>query len=268
MNRRSWLQLTTAGWATNLLFAPAIAAASAAPDIVPMKTFIDPMGLFVINVPQRFFSLRRSAKGDLPDSKTGQGRRGSSIFTSGDMAKAEVVAIERYVSLQFDGITVLLLLLLLISHDCFYSRLFIRFPTQVLLEENGIDATGDLSTFPKIGKPLAIASLLTLRRERDKPGQSSTQILNAEYSENQKILSFQLRAEIDVQKPELLMEEFGIDRLFRITLAKASLESNDGQIMAVFASALEQDYQGPDGQALRDSVASFVALDQSAALAR
>lgn len=158
--------------------------------------------------------------------------------------------------------------LLSISHHRFHSRLLVRFPTQVLLEENGIDATGDLSTFPKIGKPLAIANLLTLRRERDKPGQSNTQILNAEYSENQKILSFQLRAEIDVQKPELLMEEFGIDRLFRITLAKASLESNDGQIMAVFASALEQDYQGPDGQALRDSVASFVALDQSAVVAR
>lgn len=64
-----------------------------------MKTFIDPLGLFVIIVPQRFFSLRRSAKGDLPDTKTGQGRRGSSIFTSGDMAKAEVVAIERYASI-------------------------------------------------------------------------------------------------------------------------------------------------------------------------
>ena len=97
-NRRSWLQLTTAGWATNLLFSPP-RIASAAPDIVPMKTFIDPLGLFVIIVPQRFFSLRRSAKGDLPDTKTGQGRRGSSIFTSGDMAKAEVVAIERYASI-------------------------------------------------------------------------------------------------------------------------------------------------------------------------
>ena len=91
--------------------------------------------------------------------------------------------------------------------------------------------------------------------------------MDAQISEDGKVLSFQLRAEIDVQKPELLMEEFGIDRLFRITVAKASLESNDGQILAVFASALEQDYQGPDGQALRDSVESFVALDQSAKMA-
>lgn len=138
-----------------------------------------------------------------------------------------------------------------------------RFPARVLLEENGIDGSGDLSTFTKIGLPMAIANLLVLRRERDKPGQSNTQIVDAQISENGKLLSFQLRAEIDVQKPELLMEEFGIDRLFRITVAKASLESNDGQILAVFASALEQDYQGPDGQALRDAVESFVALDQS-----
>lgn len=67
------------------------------PVPVEMKKFVDPIGLFEIMVPKRFFSLRRSAKGDLPDEKTGQGRRGSSIFTSGDMAKAEVVAVERCV---------------------------------------------------------------------------------------------------------------------------------------------------------------------------
>ena len=61
-----------------------------------MKDFVDPKGLFSIRIPKDFFTLRRSAKGDLPDEKTGQGRRGSSIFTAGNMAKAEVVAVERY----------------------------------------------------------------------------------------------------------------------------------------------------------------------------
>ena len=65
-------------------------------NTIEMKTFIDPKGLFAINVPKRYFAIRRTVKGDLPDEKTGQGRRGSSIFTAGDMAKAEVVAIERY----------------------------------------------------------------------------------------------------------------------------------------------------------------------------
>ena len=64
---------------------------------MPMKRFVDTANppLFVIDVPQRFFAIRRSAKGDLPDAKTGKGRRGGTIFTAGDMAKAEVIAIER-----------------------------------------------------------------------------------------------------------------------------------------------------------------------------
>lgn len=70
-------------------------------NTIEMKTFIDPKGLFAINVPKRYFAIRRTVKGDLPDEKTGQGRRGSSIFTAGDMAKAEVVAIERYVFILF-----------------------------------------------------------------------------------------------------------------------------------------------------------------------
>jgi len=63
-----------------------------------MKRFVDNANpsYFVIDVPQRFFTIRRSAKGDLPDAQTGQGRRGGTIFTAGDMSKAEVVAVERY----------------------------------------------------------------------------------------------------------------------------------------------------------------------------
>ena len=66
---------------------------------VTMKTFVDSASpsLFAINVPQRFFSIRRTSKGDLPDAKTGKGRRGGTIFSAGDMAKAEVIAVERYV---------------------------------------------------------------------------------------------------------------------------------------------------------------------------
>jgi hypothetical protein len=64
---------------------------------VQMKQFVDPVGYFSIRVPEYFFTIRRSTKGDLPDPKTGEGRKGSSIFTAGDMNKAELVAIERYV---------------------------------------------------------------------------------------------------------------------------------------------------------------------------
>jgi hypothetical protein len=64
---------------------------------VEMKTFIDPEGLFALKIPKRFFSIRRTNKGDLPNESTGSGRRGSSIFNAGDLAKAEVLAVERYV---------------------------------------------------------------------------------------------------------------------------------------------------------------------------
>lgn len=139
-----------------------------------------------------------------------------------------------------------------------------RFPTRVLLEENGVEAIGDLSTFSKIGEAGAIANLINLRREKDRPGSSNTQIFNVAIDpKNDKILRFMLKSEIEVQKPELLMEQYGVDRLYRITTAKASLESNDGNILAVFASALETDFTGPDGVALQQVVDSFVATDQS-----
>lgn len=56
--------------------------------IEAMKTFLDPDGLFAVNIPQRFFAIRRKV-----DSR----RRESLIFTAGDLAKAELIAIERYV---------------------------------------------------------------------------------------------------------------------------------------------------------------------------
>lgn len=203
-------------------------------SITEMKDFLDPVGLFSIRVPKSYFVLRRSSKGDLPDPKTGQGRRGSSIFSAGDMTKAEIVAIERY-------------------------------PVRALLEDEGIDSSGDLSTFTSIGKPEAVANLITRRRDRDsKRGQQTqTEILSVTVSPDAKTLLFTLRTTIEVMNPELLMEQTGMSQLIRITLAKATLASNDGQMMVVFASALKPDFDGPDGDALREAVSSFTALDQS-----
>ena len=138
------------------------------------------------------------------------------------------------------------------------------FPTRVLLEEAGIKATGDLSTFPKLGEPAAIANLINQRRERDKPGNlSRTKLESVDVSPDGLQLLFTLRQELEVQKPELLLEQYGVSQLFRITNAKASLASHDGNIMAVFASALQQDYDAGDGEALRNVVASFTVMNQS-----
>mmetsp|Transcript_14133 Transcript_14133/g.21199 ORF Transcript_14133/g.21199 Transcript_14133/m.21199 type:complete len:290 (-) Transcript_14133:1-870(-) len=227
------------------VFTSAIASvtvASAAPAIavditsapVEMKTFVDPKGLFALNIPKGFFAIRRTAKGDLPDEKTGKGRRGSSIFTAGDMGKAEVIAVE-------------------------------RFPTFALLADEGITPVGDLSSFPSIGDPTAVANLIALRRDKDKKGQARTFLVpnSVSVSEDGLTLRFEMATEIDVQKPELLLEQTGVSELKRITLAKATLTSADGQMLAVFASALQQDFDGVDGVALKDAVDSFVATDQS-----
>lgn len=142
---------------------------------------------------------------------------------------------------------------------------YISFPVTSLLKEAGIEPTGDLSTFPGLGEPAAIANLINQRREKDKPGSMKTNILpeSLALSEDGLTLYFSLKTEIEVQKPELLMETYGVSQLFRITVAKASLASKDGNMMAVFASALEQDFNGPDGAALRDAVASFTVVDKS-----
>lgn len=138
-----------------------------------------------------------------------------------------------------------------------------RFPTRVLLEEFGIEPTGDLSTFPALGEPSAVASLLVLRREKETQNQGTKSLTDVKVSPDGKELTFRLRTEIDVQRPELLMEQFGVSQLIRITVAKATLNSNDGNMMAVFASALEKDFtNGVDGPALEETVRSFTVTNQ------
>jgi hypothetical protein len=100
-SRRDWIAGAAAAIAlSNALAIPANAeeeAVAISKPVLAMKEFVDPLGLFSLRVPKTFYTLRRTEKGDLPDAKTGKGRRGSSIFTAGDLAKAEVVAVERYV---------------------------------------------------------------------------------------------------------------------------------------------------------------------------
>ena len=81
-------------------------------------------------------------------------------------------------------------------------------------------------------------------------------------SEDGKVLTFKIRTEIEVQKPELLLEQYGVSKLFRITLAKASLESSDGNLLAAFASALETDFNGPEGASLQASIDRFKATER------
>mmetsp|Transcript_18618 Transcript_18618/g.43154 ORF Transcript_18618/g.43154 Transcript_18618/m.43154 type:complete len:170 (-) Transcript_18618:122-631(-) len=137
-----------------------------------------------------------------------------------------------------------------------------RFPTRYLLEDYNVEAPMDMSTFPKLGSPEAIANLLTLRRESERPGESdSDEIIEPRYSEDGKELRYKVRTVIKVQKPDMMMEMYGVTELVRITDVKASLKVNDGYIMAVFVGGPEKEFQGPDGVALHAIVESFVPLE-------
>lgn len=229
-SRRDYIAGVSGALSSILVAASASATEGGLASPLEMQVFEDP--LFSVRVPKTFFTLRRTQKGDLPDAKTGKGRRGSSIFTAGNMAKAEVIAVERY-------------------------------PIRVLLEENGIEPIGDLTSFPAIGDANAIASLIIIRREKETQNQGSRKLEDVTVSPDGKELSFRLRTEIEVQKPELLLEQYGVSELYRITVAKATLNSNDGNLMAVFASALEQDFNnGIDGPTLEEAVSSFKAVNQ------
>ena len=141
-----------------------------------------------------------------------------------------------------------------------------RFPVRLLLQENGIAIADNepLDTIQRIGDPATVARLIQLRRDKDQPGASNTVLdqTSVVLSKDGLEVSFQLKTKIDVQKPELLLETMGVSELYRITACKASLKSQDGNIMAVFASALENDFQGPDGALLQNAVDTFEALPQ------
>lgn len=91
--------LTISSWAGGRVPTPWLSTASAESIAeVPMKLFVDTAtpSLFTVEIPQQFFAIRRTLKGDLPDPKTGQGRRGGTIFSAGDMSKAEILGVERF----------------------------------------------------------------------------------------------------------------------------------------------------------------------------
>ena len=72
------------------------------------------------------------------------------------------------------------------------------YPVSSLLEDNGYEATGDLSTFTALGQATAIANLIILRREKDTQNAASKVLEDVKVSPDGKELSFKLTTEIDV----------------------------------------------------------------------
>lgn len=62
-----------------------------------------------------------------------------------------------------------------------------------------IEPTGDLSTFPALGEPAAIANLINLRREREKTGNTMIFPGSVVLSADKKDITFKLKTEIEVR---------------------------------------------------------------------
>jgi len=224
------LPLTSTPAALVLTSTPALAEGPPAP--LTMTNYVDKEeGEFALRVPTKFYILRRKDKGDLPD-KNGNGRRGATIFTAGNMASASVIAVE-------------------------------RFPVKSLLDEAGIASGGDLTSFRGLGIGAEkLAELLNLRREKERNNSKARTLVmkeggNTPMLENE-TLRFQLRSDIDVQKPELLLEQEGVSELVRFTDAKALIKK--GEMYVIYGGALRQFYEKEEGEALKDAVASFTVL--------
>jgi len=219
-----------------LTLSPSITNA-AETDKMAMTLYEDPNGLFKIRIPKGFFIFRRP--GNPTNKDKTKSRKGSSIFTSGDIGKAEIVSVDRFTTASF-------------------------------LEEEGgvriVDKTiDDLSSFDKIGNTQTIANYIILRRNKEQQ-QINTNALakpeNITLSPDNKTLIFEYSTRINVQKPDLLKEQIGVDELFRITLVKIDLHSNDGFMNVCYASALQTEFYTEDGVLLRDAVDSFEVFEQ------
>lgn len=137
------------------------------------------------------------------------------------------------------------------------------------MEENGIAATGNLSTVAGLGTPAAVAKLIAAHRDvaaaAASPSGSTTYQVDPEsirVSPDEREISFVLSTRIDVQKPELLLEQMGVSELYRFTAVRALIlpPDDDPFMMAIFGSALQQDWLGPDGTAIRTAVQSLHSL--------
>jgi len=120
-------------------------------------------------------------------------------------------------------------------------------------------ATGDLSTWPTIATDAGAAALVVQRRDAEliaKGGKTQTsQVVDGSLSRSGNELSFEVLAEVPVQRPELLQEQSGLSRLRRRSVVKCVLKGTD--VYQIWGSALETDWNDGEEVSLRAAATSF-----------
>lgn len=220
-------------------------------EIQSSRFYVDPQGFFSLRIPKRFFVIRRESNGD-------DGSSSSILLTAGDLSKAQLISIERFSIAQFlqqqAGIT---------SESLFNNN--------NNKNNNNNAKSSPFTVLSNIASPQVLVQLLIQRREKDNKQQGlSTRVIpnSIQVSPDDLSMTFQLATEIPVQKPELLMEQYGVNQLIRVTLGKVSISRGDGTLMVIYASGLQQDLKlmngdgtwKEDGLALWESVQSFVPI--------
>jgi len=129
-----------------------------------------------------------------------------------------------------------------------------------IFAENGVEAGGydTLKTWKDVGTDKGVSELLATHREyTGSQGKKQPFTVNeASVKSNGKTFEFEFDIELKVQRPDLLQKETGKSKLIRRTVAKAVLLP-EGNMMIMWGSAIENDFDAGYGDLLRNCVYSF-----------
>lgn len=213
--------------------ADADGAPTARPPLPPLERYVDPKGVFALELPKQFYRIRRTIEGDII-------RRGNAIFSAGDLTKNEIVSLERYPALavaKLEGIGPLL--------------------------PNGPD--GPVTALAQLGKPLAVAKLLAERRD----DLCASQAKNGGAAVAASVVSpDSVRFDADEAAGGVLRFEMvstirdrdGLIATRRTLLARAQITPGNGELLCLWAGCADVDWQRSEEPLLRKIVETFEVL--------
>ena len=221
-----------------LALAPSAAVAAApglacAEDAAPAwKKFADPE--FELSYPPSFYKgIRRNIEGDVV-------RRGGVIFTTGQLAKAEVVTVEKLAVSSF-------------------------------LEQAGATEffpSGKISKWADLGNPDAVGELLCERRDNDaqqaakgQPKARSSRVVGKPVvSADGRTITADIVTEIGQTKARVGDggNEYETPAVVRLQRAKLTIMPSGQRVLGVWASCLEDLWNDGEGEVLKRVVDSFV----------
>eukprot|EP00616_Rhizochromulina_sp_CCMP1243_P003952 CAMPEP_0118981064 /NCGR_PEP_ID=MMETSP1173-20130426/29758_1 /TAXON_ID=1034831 /ORGANISM="Rhizochromulina marina cf, Strain CCMP1243" /LENGTH=260 /DNA_ID=CAMNT_0006931459 /DNA_START=68 /DNA_END=847 /DNA_ORIENTATION=- len=170
-----------------------------------LASFEDPLGMFRVSLPPKWYKVRPKDKGDLPDAR-GKGRRGSRIFSAGDLSNQfapKILSVE-------------------------------RLPVATLLGDAGVILKPEdgpvASAWTEVGRPQAVAGLLVNRRDDESTAMGKgmvSRLVEDSVKIEEGFLTFVTVTDIPVSRPEILEEETGKREIRRYSIYRGFLRPNE-----------------------------------------